>query len=115
METYLGSNKLIPKILSEKNTLLFEDSYEHSYPKCWRHKSPIIYRLTPQWFIDISGNNNNLRKINIDSIEKLFFPKWGKDRLKTMLENRPDWCVSRQRNGELLYLFLFMKIIKPSS
>ena len=46
-------NKLIPKILSEKNTLLFEDSYEHSYPKCWRHKSPIIYRLTPQWFIDI--------------------------------------------------------------
>ena len=65
-------NKLIPKILSEKNTLLFEDSHAHSYPKCWRHKSPIIYRLTPQWFIDISGNKNACEKLILSQLKKFF-------------------------------------------
>ena len=68
----------------------------HSYPHSWRSKAPLIYRNTPQWFI--SMEKNNLRNIALKSIdETIFYPPQGQTRLRSMIETRPDWCVSRQR------------------
>lgn len=79
----------------------------HSYPCCWRHKTPIIFRATPQWFI--SMDQKGLRKqslAEIDEIEQVglkekglsgWIPAWGKARIESMVANRPDWCISRQR------------------
>jgi len=68
----------------------------HSYPHSWRSKAPLIFRITPQWFISLS--KNNLRKRALDAVEKvLWFPKASKNRIKSMIEARPDWCISRQR------------------
>jgi Isoleucyl-tRNA synthetase len=71
---------------------------EHSYPHCWRHKSPVIYRATPQWFIRMQGEGllETARHAVAEEIE--FTPSWGQNRLAAMLEDRPDWCISRQRN-----------------
>jgi isoleucyl-tRNA synthetase len=69
----------------------------HSYPHCWRHKTPIIFRATPQWFIGM--DHQGLRARALEEIKKLrFTPDWGEARLQGMVENRPDWCVSRQRS-----------------
>lgn len=68
----------------------------HSYPHCWRCKRPVIFRATEQWFI--SMDKNNLRQSALDQIEgTIWIPKWGRDRIHGMVENRPDWCISRQR------------------
>ena len=90
------ANDKIIKILKQNNKLLFEEKYTHSYPHCWRFKTPLIFRSTPQWFI--SMEKNNLKKQIIDSLPKVqWIPKWGFDRINNMIENRPDWCISRQR------------------
>jgi hypothetical protein len=70
---------------------------EHSYPHCWRCKEPVIFRATSQWFI--SMEENDLRKNTLDAIQNKvhFVPKWGRERIYGMIENRPDWCISRQR------------------
>lgn len=95
----LHVNKVNPKImdaLRDNKTLLHEETTQHSYPHCWRHKTPIIFRATPQWFI--SMEKNKLRETLLKQIEKVsWVPDWGKARIGTMIENRPDWCVSRQR------------------
>ena len=76
--------------------LLNHESIQHSYPHCWRHKTPIIYRATPQWFI--SMDKNNLRQKALQEIDRVkWLPKWGHARIKSMVEQRPDWCISRQR------------------
>ncbi|MDM1765826.1 MULTISPECIES: isoleucine--tRNA ligase [unclassified Acinetobacter] len=69
----------------------------HSYPHCWRHKTPIVFRATPQWFI--SMDNKGLRQDALNAIENdiSFVPDWGKNRIESMIEGRPDWCISRQR------------------
>ena len=87
----------IIEILISKNALINVESYEHSYPHCWRHKTPLIFTSTPQWFI--SMNKSNLlsdAKASVDNIN--WEPNWGLQRIKSMLEERPDWCISRQRN-----------------
>lgn len=90
------ANPLVLDVLEEKGALLNHEDMLHSYPHCWRHKTPIIFRATPQWFI--SMDQNGLRKLAIDAAEKTtWLPDWGKARIKGMLENRPDWCISRQR------------------
>lgn len=90
------ANPLVINILKEKSTLLHEDILNHSYPHCWRHKTPVIFRATPQWFI--SMDKANLRNDLLKSIDKVsWIPDWGKARIKLMIENRPDWCISRQR------------------
>ena len=87
--------KIIEKLKDEKK-LLKDDTMRHSYPHSWRSKAPLIYRATPQWFI--SMEKNSLRKKAIKAInETSFFPEKGKERLMSMVEGRPDWCVSRQR------------------
>ena len=90
------ANPLIKNKLKEKGILLSEGTIVHSYPHCWRCKNPVIFRATEQWFI--SMDVNDLRKRALEEIDKVqWVPKWGKDRIFGMIENRPDWCISRQR------------------
>ncbi|BGI50937.1 MAG: isoleucine--tRNA ligase [Arsenophonus endosymbiont of Ceratovacuna japonica] len=103
------ANKLIIQILIKNNTLLYKETLKHSYHYCWRHKTPVIFRITPQWFI--SMEKNNLREQLIKGIENVkWMPNWGKNRIKTMVTNRLDWCVSRQRTwGIPMVLFIHKK------
>ena len=94
----------VPKIiaeLKEQKQLLAEENYTHSYPVCWRHKSPVLFRATWQWFVAMderSGGGDTLRKQALAAIEATeFYPAWGKNRLRAMITTRPDWCLSRQR------------------
>ncbi|MEA3429502.1 MAG: class I tRNA ligase family protein, partial [Thermodesulfobacteriota bacterium] len=82
--------------LRETGALIKEETIEHSYPHCWRCKKPVIFRATPQWFIPM--DSTGLRKKALEEIDKVnWIPRWGRDRIYGMIENRPDWCVSRQR------------------
>jgi isoleucyl-tRNA synthetase len=92
--------KVDPKIiqkLRDHGALLKEEALPHSYPHCWRCKKPVIFRATEQWFI--SMEKNGLRDSALAAIEQVHWvPPWGKDRIRGMLESRPDWCISRQRS-----------------
>ena len=90
------ANKSIIDKIDQNDCLLGQKKYEHSFPHCWRFKTPLIFRATPQWFISMDMNSlrNHLNK----SIPKVdWLPNWGEERIKNMIENRPDWCISRQR------------------
>ena len=90
------ANGAINKKLSEEGALLGQMDIRHTYPHCWRCKQPIIFRSTEQWFI--SMEENDLRKKALTSIDRVtWIPAWGRDRIYGMVENRPDWCISRQR------------------
>ncbi len=94
------SNNLIISVLKEKGFLLHEGKIRHSYPHCWRCKNPVIFRATPQWFIgmNLKLNGKTLREKALEEIEKVkWIPPYGKNRIKSMVEQRPDWCISRQR------------------
>lgn len=92
----LKANQPIIDLLRECGALLYEEQLSHSYPHCWRHKTPVIFRATPQWFV--SMENNGLRDALLASIEAVdWIPDWGKARIQMMVKNRPDWCISRQR------------------
>jgi isoleucyl-tRNA synthetase len=96
-------------ILEEMKTrgrLVHHEQYQHSYPHCWRHKTPVIFRATPQWFI--SMDKMGLRANALRDIKKVqWTPAWGEQRITGMIENRPDWCVSRQRTwGVPIALFV---------
>jgi len=83
--------------LKEDGSLLAAETVDHSYPHCWRCKKPVIFRATPQWFI--SMDKNDLRENALKEIDRVtWIPQWGRDRIYGMIENRPDWCVSRQRD-----------------
>ncbi len=92
--------------LESRGRLIKHEKYQHSYPFCWRTKTPIIYRATPQWFI--SMENKNLRQDTLDEIQKVkWVPDWGQSRIEGMIASRPDWCISRQRYwGVPIPLFL---------
>ena len=100
--TVWEANPVIIEWLQENDRLLAHSKIEHSYAHCWRHKTPLIYRATGQWFIgmDKPGHDGKILRNNamkaVDDTE--FFPAWGRARLEAMIEGRPDWCVSRQRN-----------------
>ncbi|HEY3346414.1 MAG TPA: class I tRNA ligase family protein, partial [Nitrospirota bacterium] len=96
MHVFKANEPIIEK-LDSVGALLGKTMFEHSYPHCWRCKSPILFRATEQWFI--SMEKNGLRKKALGFIEDgvNWIPKWGKDRIRGMVENRPDWCISRQR------------------
>ncbi|MAK16622.1 MAG: isoleucine--tRNA ligase [Gammaproteobacteria bacterium] len=92
--------KVDPHVLEElqkNNALICQENYQHSYPHCWRHKTPLIFMATPQWFISMTksglldGANRAIRDVD-------FIPNWGRERMETMLKDRPDWCISRQRD-----------------
>ncbi len=96
-EFVLSANKAIVDNLERSGSLLFFGQKQHSYPHCWRCKSPIIFRATKQWFIKIE--HNNLRKDILKKIKEeiVFVPEAGMERIRSMIELRPDWCLSRQR------------------
>ena len=96
-EFVLSANKAIVDNLESLGALLFFGQIQHSYPHCWRCKNPIIFRATKQWFIKIE--HNNLRKEILKKIKEeiVFVPEAGRERIRSMIELRPDWCLSRQR------------------
>ena len=90
------ANEPIIVLLTEKNKLLHHENVTHSYPHCWRHKKPLIFRATPQWFISMQQQGlAEAAKQAIESIE--WIPAWGAKCMTNMVEGRPDWCISRQR------------------
>ncbi len=90
-------NPQVSAKLAEVGALLGEDKISHSYPHCWRCKKPIIFRATEQWFISMEANQ--LRQKALEHINDVqWIPHWGRDRIYNMIENRPDWCISRQRS-----------------
>ena len=107
------ADPIVIEKLKEQSKLLKNDKLSHSYPHSWRSKAPLIYRATPQWFI--SMQKNDLRKKAIKAIhETTFYPEKGKERLLSMVEGRPDWCVSRQRVwGVPLPIFINKKTKEP--
>ncbi|MFP4476572.1 MAG: isoleucine--tRNA ligase [Desulfatibacillaceae bacterium] len=102
VEHFAGSfvfdaNKDVIARLEEETTLVAQAKLTHSYPHCWRCKKPVIYRATPQWFI--SMDRTGLRQRALEEIDRVTWtPHWGRERIYGMIENRPDWCVSRQRS-----------------
>ncbi len=83
-------------LMRESGRLVQHVPFKHSYPHCWRHKTPVIFRATPQWFI--SMDQKGLRAHALEDIKKVAWtPAWGEQRITGMIENRPDWCISRQR------------------
>ncbi|MDH4099069.1 MAG: isoleucine--tRNA ligase [Nitrospirota bacterium] len=91
------ANAGIIELLKQKGALLAGENIRHSYPHCWRCKNPVIFRATEQWFI--SMEKNDLKKKALEWIDKVqWIPSWGRDRILGMMENRPDWCISRQRS-----------------
>ncbi|HED52221.1 MAG TPA: isoleucine--tRNA ligase, partial [Gammaproteobacteria bacterium] len=91
-----SANDDVIDVLKAKGMLVHVEALQHSYPHCWRHKTPIIFRATPQWFI--SMEQKGLRKAALQAIGEVeWLPDWGKARIEGMVQGRPDWCVSRQR------------------
>ncbi|SFL11207.1 Isoleucyl-tRNA synthetase [Nitrosomonas aestuarii] len=117
------ANDIVIDALQTGNHLLCLKKIEHSYPHCWRHKTPIIFRSTPQWFIGMnlqpkttaSEQHSTLRDLAMQAVDTTrFYPAWGRARLEAMIKNRPDWCVSRQRNwGVPMALFVHKETYKP--
>ncbi len=92
-----AANQSVIEKLTEVGALLQTSNISHSYPHCWRCKKPIIFRATEQWFISMKAND--LRQKALEAIDKVqWIPRWGRERIHGMIENRPDWCVSRQRS-----------------
>ena len=112
VESFAGQSvrdaeKPILELLEKNGALLHREPFRHSYPHCWRHKTPIIFRATTQWFIAMDKPSNvgkpgtegrTLRELAIHAINNTrFFPEWGRSRITAMINNRPDWTLSRQR------------------
>jgi isoleucyl-tRNA synthetase len=99
----LNADTEINEHLSKAGYLVSEKQMLHSYPHCWRSKMPVIFRATEQWFVsvdkDLEGTDKSLRNMALDKIGNVkWIPAWGEKRIRGMLESRPDWCISRQRN-----------------
>jgi isoleucyl-tRNA synthetase len=108
------ANPKIVEALRSAGSLLKDKSYSHSYMHCWRHKTPIIYRATSQWFASMNkkpaDGKASLREAALEGINNTqFYPAWGKQRLHSMIANRPDWTLSRQRQWGVPMAFLVHK------
>ena len=105
-EHVFTANEHVVEVLKARGNLVHEARIRHSYPHCWRHKTPIIFRATPQWFISL--DKQGLRQQALEAIKTVTWtPDWGQQRIEGMIETRPDWCISRQRNwGVPIALFV---------
>ncbi len=114
-EHVFRANEKIVELLGD--SVLSVDKFTHSYPFCWRTKKPVIYRATKQFFIAVDqkmdGSENTLRESALKSINDVkFYPEWGVNRFKPMIEGRPDWCISRQRSWGVPIAFFRVKATK---
>ena len=113
------ANPLVLQELEARGRLLKGEKLKHSYPHCWRHKTPIIFRATTQWFVGMEQRSDESQPTLRHTAEKAvdetqFFPAWGRARLEAMMKTRPDWCVSRQRNwGVPIPFFLHKETAQP--
>ncbi|MCP5137371.1 MAG: isoleucine--tRNA ligase [Gammaproteobacteria bacterium] len=107
------ANPEVLEVLKQRGALVHNAPLQHSYPHCWRHKTPIIFRATPQWFIGM--DSNGLRRAAMDEIKKVdWLPDWGQARIEGMVAGRPDWCISRQRTwGVPIALFVHKETQEP--
>ncbi|WP_062355055.1 isoleucine--tRNA ligase [Pseudoxanthomonas mexicana] len=107
------ANDTIIEVLKQSGALLAFSKLDHSYPHCWRHKTPIAFRATPQWFI--SMEQANLRADALEAIKHVgWFPQWGEARIAGMVDGRPDWTISRQRTwGVPIALFVHRETGEP--
>ncbi|HWU70909.1 MAG TPA: isoleucine--tRNA ligase, partial [Pseudoxanthomonas sp.] len=107
------ANDAIVELLRGNGSLLAFFKLDHSYPHCWRHKTPVVFRATPQWFI--SMEQAHLRRDALAAIKQVgWFPQWGEARIASMVEGRPDWCISRQRTwGVPIALFVHKETHEP--
>ncbi|MFK8041818.1 isoleucine--tRNA ligase, partial [Congregibacter sp.] len=105
-EHVFKANANIVAALEERGALLHHEDYLHSYPHCWRHKTPLIFRATPQWFVRMHENGLlDAAQNAVDGVQ--WIPDWGRARIESMLSDRPDWCISRQRTwGVPITLFV---------
>ena len=104
---YKVDEKII-EVLSANHKLLQQEKFQHSFPHCWRTKTPLIYRATPQWFISMRANHL-LQQVN-DQVSKVeWIPDWGQARIESMLASSPDWCISRQRTWGVPITFFIHK------
>ena len=107
-EHVFNANAHVLEVLEQQGKLLHHVAILHSYPHCWRHKTPIIFRATPQWFI--SMNKNKLREQALNEVKRVaWIPEWGQARIESMMEGRPDWCISRQRTWGVPITFFVHK------
>lgn len=112
-EHVFKANAHVLEVLEANGKLLHHRAIQHSYPHCWRHKTPIIFRATSQWFI--SMDKNGLRQQALNEVKRVaWIPDWGQARIESMLAGRPDWCISRQRTwGVPITFFLHKETGEP--
>ena len=107
-EHVFNANAHVLEVLESKGKLVHHHALLHSYPHCWRHKTPIIFRATPQWFIAM--NKNKLREQALSEVKRVaWIPEWGQARIESMIDGRPDWCISRQRTWGVPITFFIHK------
>ncbi|MCC3749812.1 MAG: isoleucine--tRNA ligase [Halorhodospira halophila] len=107
------ANPRVVEVLEAGGALLHHEKYRHSYPHCWRHKTPVIFRATPQWFIDL--DRHGMRECALAGIQGVrWMPEWGQARIDAMVRGRPDWCISRQRHwGVPIAVFIHRRSGEP--
>ncbi|WP_456324128.1 isoleucine--tRNA ligase [Desulfonauticus submarinus] len=108
LDVFSANPKVVEK-LKEVGHLLAQTDISHSYPHCWRCKKPVIFRATTQWFISMEKNNLRQKALKAIQEDVSWIPSWGKDRIYNMVEQRPDWCISRQRAWGVPILALICK------
>ncbi|HSN00138.1 MAG TPA: isoleucine--tRNA ligase, partial [Rudaea sp.] len=108
------ANDAIADLLRERGVLLAFAKITHSYPHCWRHRTPVAFRTTPQWFIGMEQKNLRADALKAIRNDVDWYPAWGEERIAGMIEGRPDWCISRQRTwGVPIALFVHKSTKQP--